>query len=229
MSRLRVSLHAFAGTGSIPLFRGDDATRGPGCRFRQRVSLRRLQEGDHGETNLSAPQSAPPARAWIPPPHAHELGTQSPGASPREGESALDRLRLGPRTSMPWGDEPLRSREAINQLFQGGTVHHGRRLLLISRHVSQGPRKVLFVASRRVGKAVRRNRAKRLMRAAYQQLVAGLTENERHLAWIARSSCADSGMREIETDMSDLLARAGLCANRATSIREGRNSQDHRG
>ena len=129
---------------------------------------------------------------------------------------------------MPWGDEPLKAREAINQLFQKGVVHHGKHVLLIARHVPEGPRRTLFVASRRVGNAVRRNRAKRLMRAAYQQIAARLTQDEWHLGWIARRSCAETGMREIETDMHDLLRRAGLSASRAETLGGDWDSQDHR-
>jgi ribonuclease P protein component len=186
------------------------------------------QEGKQREADLSTSQSAASPRPWISQPHAHERGTQGTGPAAGEGESATDRLRVGRRTRMPWGDEPLKAREAINQLFQKGVVQHGKHVLLIARHVPEGPRRTLFVASRRVGNAVRRNRAKRLMRAAYQQIAARLTQDGWHLGWIARRSCAGTGMREIETDMHDLLRRAGLSASRAETPGGDCDSQDHR-
>ncbi|MBP6874674.1 MAG: ribonuclease P protein component [Candidatus Eisenbacteria bacterium] len=129
---------------------------------------------------------------------------------------------------MPWGDEPLRTKEAINRLFQEGVVYHGRHVLLMARRVPEGPRRVLFVASRRVGNAVRRNRAKRVMRAAYQNLVPGLATQESHLGWIARASSAEQSMQVIETDMRELLRRARLIASSAGAPGRSPQSQDDR-
>ncbi|MCK4414241.1 MAG: ribonuclease P protein component [Candidatus Eisenbacteria sp.] len=129
---------------------------------------------------------------------------------------------------MPWGDDALRSREAIKQLFREGVVYHGEHVLLIARHVPEESRKVLFVASRKVGKAVRRNRAKRLMRAAYQRLTSDSMKAGLHLAWIARSSCAGAGMWEIWTEMQGLLNRAGVRAERAPTPGGGHMSRTPR-
>lgn len=85
-------------------------------------------------------------------------------------------------------------------------------MLLITRHVEEGSRRVLFVASRRTGKAVRRNRAKRLMRAAYQDLVAQVRDVPVHLALIARSRCAERGMQDVRAELRHLLGRARLLA-----------------
>jgi ribonuclease P protein component len=127
---------------------------------------------------------------------------------------------------MPWGDEALQSRAAIQQLFREGDVYHGKHVLLISRHVPEASRKVLFVASRKVGKAVRRNRAKRLMRAAYQRLAAEPIASGRHLAWIARRSCAETGMWELLAEMRGLLERAGARDRQNSTSSERPRPQD---
>lgn len=111
---------------------------------------------------------------------------------------------------MRWGDDTLASRVTIEKLFKEGAAWRGQHVVLILRHVDEGPRRVLFVASRRVGKAVQRNRAKRIMRAAYQDLVDRLTPEPVHLAWVARSSCPRSGMPEIRSQMIAILTRCGL-------------------
>lgn len=112
----------------------------------------------------------------------------------------------------PWGDEALTGESTIRRLFDEGVVHHGRCVLLIERQAEGGPRRVLFVASRRVGGAVRRNRAKRLMRTAYQGIAPRLVNRPVHIAWIARASCATADMIDVRVEMEGLAGRAGLFA-----------------
>jgi len=122
----------------------------------------------------------------------------------------------------PWGDEALTGEQTIRRLFDEGAVHHGRYLLLIQRQAENGSRRVLFVASRRVGNAVRRNRAKRVMRAAYQGIVPQLASRPAHIAWIARSSCAAAAMIDVRVDMEGLAGRAGLFTQASCGARSER-------
>jgi len=120
---------------------------------------------------------------------------------------------------MPWGDEPLRSTKAIDQLFREGEVYHGRFSVLIVRRVTEGPRRVLFVAGRRVGNAVARNRARRLLREAYRRHAGRLLGPPVHLAWVARHASAETGMWEVWAEMADLLRRARLTPPQAEDER----------
>ncbi|MDX1510421.1 MAG: ribonuclease P protein component [Nitriliruptorales bacterium] len=82
------------------------------------------------------------------------------------------------------------------------------RLVVLHHRARQdgGPPRLTVVASRRVGTAVARNRAKRLLREA-----------ARHLVWpagtdvvlVARPDCAASELGAVAPDLQDLRERAG--------------------
>jgi ribonuclease P protein component len=69
------------------------------------------------------------------------------------------------------------------------------------------PVRLTVVASRRVGNAVRRNRAKRLLREAArtQSWSEGLD-----VVLVARAACAASGLAEVTAELRTLGARLGL-------------------
>lgn len=65
------------------------------------------------------------------------------------------------------------------------------------------------VTSRKLGPAVDRNRARRLMRECFRQHQHALTRKV-DLVLIARNSMVGRGMREVEHDFIGALNRAGL-------------------
>lgn len=91
---------------------------------------------------------------------------------------------------------------------QGQSWQHPLVILLVHTN-SQAASRFAFIASKRVGKAVRRNRAKRLLRESVR---VHLNEVEPgwDCVWIARPSLPQASYREVETAVLQLLKRAKL-------------------
>ena len=68
------------------------------------------------------------------------------------------------------------------------------------------------VASKRVGNAVKRNRAKRLLREVSRELIDRLNQRKMWMVFIARPAILDTNYRDIVSDVENGLARAGLLA-----------------
>lgn len=66
-----------------------------------------------------------------------------------------------------------------------------------------------FVAGRRVGGAVVRNRARRVLREAWRA-VAPEIRPDVDVALVARADIRGAGTEELVTEMRELVARAGL-------------------
>lgn len=70
-----------------------------------------------------------------------------------------------------------------------------------------GPARVAVIASRKVGTAVRRNRAKRLLREAARSV--GWREGI-DIVLIARHRAAGAHVRDVEAELRELAGRLGL-------------------
>ena len=80
-------------------------------------------------------------------------------------------------------------------------------ILYVAPHA--GPARAAFVASRRVGGAVARNRARRIMRAAWHDLSA-LVEGDLDVVFVARPNIQGAKTQDLEAEMRELLHRAGV-------------------
>jgi ribonuclease P protein component len=101
----------------------------------------------------------------------------------------------------------------IGAVLRGRRQHAGHLAVVhVRRERDTGAPRIAVVASRRVGSAVARNRAKRLLREA-----------SRHVAWqpgtdvvlVARAACAGSLMQPVRDEVEQLAERLGVLEDAA--------------
>ena len=193
----------FLGPISVPL--RPVAFPGPGTHPRAHAACRHLPyEGAVREAHLSAEQPPPQPQARLPGPHAHAAG------SDHRQQPATSRTReaVGLIPVSPVEVDRLSDGREIGAVLRGRRQHAGHLAVVhVREDQHDGPPRVAVVASRRVGSAVSRNRAKRLLREA-----------ARHVAWrpgtdvvlVARAACAGSLMPPVRDEVEQLADRLGV-------------------
>jgi ribonuclease P protein component len=72
-----------------------------------------------------------------------------------------------------------------------------------------GPARAAFVASKRVGGAVARNRARRILRAAWRTVATTVTDDV-DVVFVARETIQGAKTQDLEAEMGELLRRMGV-------------------
>lgn len=91
--------------------------------------------------------------------------------------------------------------------MRGRAVRGERVVLYVAR--SPGPSRAAFVAGRRLGGAVVRNRTRRVLRETWRALAPKIREGH-HVALVARREIVGAKTSEMIDEVGALLERAGV-------------------
>lgn len=102
-------------------------------------------------------------------------------------------------------DRRLHAGWQFREVYRSGRSFHGFLMTLVSLGKPEEHARVAYVASRKVGSAVKRNRAKRLMREAFRGVPSGRWTEARWRIWIARTPCGVAKLGDVSAEMGRLL------------------------
>lgn len=96
----------------------------------------------------------------------------------------------------------------IDRLFREGRRSSGRFALVVAGPSDEQAGRVAFVAGRRIGGAVQRNRAKRVLRAACRRARGPWAG--RDVLFVARSGICTAASDEVDAALSKALTELGV-------------------
>ena len=103
----------------------------------------------------------------------------------------------------------LRYKRDFSRLYKRGRSCGDRFVVVF--HIANGLKytRKAFLASKKVGGAVERNRARRLMKESFRKLEKE-TKPGKDILFIARSTIAGCGCAEVEASMRNAMEKSGL-------------------
>ena len=171
-----------------------------------------LDRGFHdyeGQTHVSAEPPAPQEDARVPGSDVDEERPPGVEAPSRKGAQAPHRhaLAIVPAHALP-ATRRLRRRGEFQRVFNAGRRAHGRFMTIVSAPVEGAESRLGIVASRKLGGAVVRNRAKRLIREAFRMSASPTAPVD--LVVILKPGAAALKAQELGRDYQSTLKRLGL-------------------
>ncbi len=99
----------------------------------------------------------------------------------------------------------MRDRQVRDVLAKGQPAHGNRVVVFLA----PGPGRIAVVASRRVGGAVERNRARRILREAWAQVSPQVSDGF-DVVLVAREAVRGAKTQDLVADMTQVLRRAEM-------------------
>jgi ribonuclease P protein component len=137
----------------------------------------------------------------------HPLGARRPEKQKAEGEKTPDRVAVERYTFSR--SERLRIASDFDRVYTSGTRIVSSRLMLIFAPSPVGVTRMGLSVSRKIGKAVVRNRVKRLLREAFR-LNKHQVRKGYDILLVARKGVEDLKFRQVELVLMDLSRKGGL-------------------
>jgi len=103
----------------------------------------------------------------------------------------------------------LRKKEDFKRIYKKEKSVASRYVVLFYRKNEFPYNRKAFLASKKVGNSVQRNRARRLLRESYRQLEADIPQGWDFI-FIARNTILDSKCEDVKNSMKNTLKRAGI-------------------
>lgn len=103
----------------------------------------------------------------------------------------------------------LRKQRDFSRVYNRGKSRGSRFLVVLYRKNGLDHTRTAFVASKKVGNSVMRNRARRLMKEAYRAL-SGKVTGSYDIVFVARAGISDHKESEVEDCMRNALKKCGL-------------------
>ena len=106
-------------------------------------------------------------------------------------------------------EDVLRKKEDFNALYNKGKSFPSKHVVVLVRQNGLSFSRKAFLASKKVGGSVERNRSRRLMREAFRSLDFPVKEGF-DILFIARAAILDAKCADVKTSIGAALKRAGL-------------------